>query len=40
MEKAGAAAHAQQPGMVKLVKVAGGGKLHRRVGKTYFSHEL
>jgi hypothetical protein len=36
MEKAGAAAHAQQPGVGKLVKVALGGKLHRRGGKTHF----
>jgi hypothetical protein len=29
-EKAGAAAHTQQPGAGKLVKVAEGGKFHRR----------
>jgi hypothetical protein len=40
MEKAGAAAHAQQPGMGKLVKVAVGGKLHRRRGKGHFPCEL
>jgi hypothetical protein len=39
-EKAGAAAHTQQPGAGKLVKVAEGGKLHRRGGKTHFPHEL
>jgi hypothetical protein len=39
-EKAGAAAHAQQPGAGKLVKVVEGGKLHRRGGKTHFLHEL
>jgi hypothetical protein len=33
-EKAGAAPHAQHPGMGKLVKMAVGGKLHRRGGKT------
>jgi hypothetical protein len=33
LEKAGAAAHAQQPGVEKLVKVAVGGKLHRRRGR-------
>jgi hypothetical protein len=33
-------AHAQQPGAGKLVKVAVGGKLHRRGGKTHFPHEL
>jgi hypothetical protein len=32
-EKAGAAAHAQQTGVGKLVKVAVGGKLHRRRGR-------
>jgi hypothetical protein len=37
---AGAAAHAQQLGAGKLVKVVVGGKLHRRGGKTHFSHEL
>jgi hypothetical protein len=30
LEKAGAVAHAQQSGAGKLVKVAVGGKLHRR----------
>jgi hypothetical protein len=39
-EKAGAVAHAQQPGTGKLVKVAEGGKLHRRGGKTHFPCEL
>jgi hypothetical protein len=39
-EKAGAAAHAQQPGAEKLVKVAEGGKLHRRGGKTHFPCKL
>jgi hypothetical protein len=39
-EKAGAAAHTQQPGVGKLVKVAVGGKLHRRGGKTHFPTEL
>jgi hypothetical protein len=33
---AGAGAHAQQPGAGKLVRVAEGGKLHRRGGKTHF----
>jgi hypothetical protein len=33
LEKAGAAAQAQQPGSAKLVKVAVGGKLHRRGGR-------
>jgi hypothetical protein len=36
----GAGAHAQQPGMGKLVRVAEGGKLHRRGGKTHFPCEL
>jgi hypothetical protein len=40
LEKAGAVAPAQQPGMGKLVKVAVGRKLHRRGGKTHFPHEL
>jgi hypothetical protein len=40
MEKAGVVAHAQQPGVGKLVKVAEGGKLHRRGGKTHFPCEL
>jgi hypothetical protein len=30
----------QQPGAGKLVRVAEGGKLHRRGGKTHFSREL
>jgi hypothetical protein len=37
---AGAEACAQQPGAGKLVKMAEGGKLHRRGGKTHFSCEL
>jgi hypothetical protein len=37
---AGAVAHAQQAGMGKLIKVAVGGKLHRRGGKAHFPHEL
>jgi hypothetical protein len=36
----GAGAHAQQPGAGKLVRVAEGGKLHRRGGKTHFPCEL
>jgi hypothetical protein len=40
LEKAGAVAHAQQPGAGKLVKVVVGGKLHRRGGKTHFPREL
>jgi hypothetical protein len=40
LEKAGAMAHAQQPGAGKLVKVVVGGKLHRRGGKTHFPCEL
>jgi hypothetical protein len=39
-EKAGAVAHTEQPGAGKLVKVAEGGKLHRRAGKTHFPYEL
>jgi hypothetical protein len=39
-EKAGAAAHAQQPGVGKLVKVVVGGKLHRRGEKAHFPCEL
>jgi hypothetical protein len=39
-EKAGAAAHTQQSGAGKLVKVVVGGKLHRRGEKTHFPHEL
>jgi hypothetical protein len=35
-----AAAHAQQSGVEKLVKVAVGGKLHRRGEKTHFPREL
>jgi hypothetical protein len=37
---AGAGAHAQQPGVGKLVRVAEGGKLHRRGGKNQFSCKL
>jgi hypothetical protein len=37
---AGGAAHAQQLGVRKLVKVVVGGKLHRRGGKTHFLCEL
>jgi hypothetical protein len=33
-------AHIQQPGAGKLVKVAVGGKLHRRGEKTHFLREL
>jgi hypothetical protein len=40
LENAGVAAHAQQPRAGKLVKVAVGGKLHRRGGKTHFPCEL
>jgi hypothetical protein len=40
LEKAGAVAHTQQSGVGKLVKVAVGGKLHKRGGKTHFPHEL
>jgi hypothetical protein len=40
LKKAGVAAHAQQPGAGELIKVAGGGKLHRREGKTHFPREL
>jgi hypothetical protein len=39
-EKAGAAVHAKQPGVGKLVKVAEGGKLHRRGEKAHFPCEL
>jgi hypothetical protein len=39
-EKAGAVAPIQQRGVGKLVKVAVGGKLHRRGGKAHFPHEL
>jgi hypothetical protein len=37
---AGTGAHTQQPGAGKLVRVAEGGKLHRRGGKTDFPREL
>jgi hypothetical protein len=37
---AGAGVPAQQPGAGKLVRVAEGGKLHRRGGKTHFPREL
>jgi hypothetical protein len=40
LEKAGAAAHAQQSGVGKLIKEVVGGKLHRRGGKTHFPCEL
>jgi hypothetical protein len=36
----GAVAHTQQSGVGKLVKVAVGGKLHKRGGKTHFPPEL
>jgi hypothetical protein len=36
----GAGVHAQQPGVRKLVRVAEGGKFHRREGKTHFPREL
>jgi hypothetical protein len=36
----GAGVHAQQPGVGKLVRVAEGGKLHKRGGKTHFPCEL
>jgi hypothetical protein len=36
----GAEACTQQPGVGKLVRVAEGGKLHRRGGKTHFPCEL
>jgi hypothetical protein len=36
----GAGAHAQQPGVGKLVRVVEGGKLYRRGGKTHFPCEL
>jgi hypothetical protein len=39
LEKAGAAAHTQQPRVGKLIKVAVGGKLHRRGGKIHFPCE-
>jgi hypothetical protein len=37
---AGAGTCAQQPRVGKLVRMAKGGKLHRRGGKTHFPHEL
>jgi hypothetical protein len=37
---AGAGARTQQPGARKLVRVAEGGKLHRRGGKTHFPCKL
>jgi hypothetical protein len=37
---AGAGVCAQQPGVGKLVRVAEGGELHRRGGKTHLPHEL
>jgi hypothetical protein len=40
LEKAGAVAHAQQPGAGELIKVAVGGKLHMREGKIHFPREL
>jgi hypothetical protein len=40
LEKAGAAAHTQQPGAGNLVKVVVGGKLHRRGRKAHFPCEL
>jgi hypothetical protein len=40
LEKAGVVAHTQQSGAGELVKLAEGGKLHRRGGKTHFPHEL
>jgi hypothetical protein len=36
----GVGVRAQQPGAGKLVRVAEGGKLHRRGVKTHFPHEL
>jgi hypothetical protein len=38
--KSGVAAHIQQSGAGKLIKVAVGGKLHRRGGRTHFPREL
>jgi hypothetical protein len=38
--RSGGRACTQQPGAGKMVRVAKGGKLHRRGGKTHFSHEL
>jgi hypothetical protein len=40
MEKAGVAAHTQQSGAGKLVKVVVGGKLHKRDKETHFPREL
>jgi hypothetical protein len=40
LEKAGTASHGQQSGVAKPVKVAVGGKIHRRVGKTHFPCEM
>jgi hypothetical protein len=40
LENAGVVAHAQQPGVGKLVKMVVGGKLHRRGEKTHFPCEL
>jgi hypothetical protein len=37
---AGAGVCTQQPGVGKLVRMAEGGKLHRRGGKTHFPSEL
>jgi hypothetical protein len=37
---AGAGVRTQQPGAGNLVRVAEGGKLHRRGGKTHLPHEL
>jgi hypothetical protein len=39
-ERVGAAAHDQHPGAGKLMRVAEGGKLHKRVGKTHVPREL
>jgi hypothetical protein len=36
----GVGVRTQQPGAGKLVRVAEGGKLHRRGGKTHLPHEL
>jgi hypothetical protein len=36
----GAGVHTQQPGTGKLVRVAEGGKRHRRGGKTHLQSEL
>jgi hypothetical protein len=36
----GVGVHAQQPGVRKLVRVAEGGKIHRKRGKTHFLREL